>query len=619
MGQGPVKCCCNSKETNEINIGTAKGEIFKIDEIFSPKFKDDQNIKDLKSYISMKNNSISKDDFSNGNINDNNDEYKKQPSILINSKKYNFQKEIRDNNIKIFEKKKSAKNLNVKRVKFGIDIHDNIDNLNNKKNSVLKTNLNLKEKKKETNNSIYYCKIQSIYKGYYYRKKIFPQIKIELEKNLMSQLKELYEKYLTINLKTQEENLGITHNENSYKTLLSIKPETKTNPNLLFTKLYILKYNNQNAFYIGEITIENIISGIGILTLENGIKYNGIFENNIFKSGKLIEEDGTYYEGNFNNNNKIEGKGKKITLNNSIYIGDFINGIKEGKGNEETNEHKYEGDFKNNKKNGFGKLYYKEMNDYYEGEFNDNQITGTGKYKWSNGEIYEGTLLNGKMNGKGIYNWPDGGRYEGDYINNSKEGFGIFKWANGKIFEGPFNNGKPNGEGILISKNKKFKVKFCNGIIDKNVFEVGDLDNKNLKDDESISSISFVSGYNSCNVEENQENFLWKKNKGKNKKKESGFKKNYDKENNGINKKYNGKEINDSINNQFSNNKSKNKKEKNDKSKNNNNKIENFKNNSNKSNNNKNESDKNDINKIENGKSQKKKKRIITEKDLENF
>ena len=171
MGQESVKCCCKSKETNEINIASAKGEIIEIDEAFYPKFKDDQNIKDLKSYISMKNISISKDDISNGNINENNDEYTKQPSILLNSKKYNFQKEIRDNELKIFQKKKSAKNLNVKRVKFGI-------NNSNQVNSDLKTNLNKKNIKTKSNNSIYYNKIQSIYKSYYYRKNIFPKIKI---------------------------------------------------------------------------------------------------------------------------------------------------------------------------------------------------------------------------------------------------------------------------------------------------------------------------------------------------------------------------------------------------------------------------------------------------------
>jgi hypothetical protein len=47
-------------------------------------------------------------------------------------------------------------------------------------------------------------------------------------------------------------------------------------------------------------------------------------------------------------------------LNGSIYIGDFIKGIKEGKGKEETNEQVYEGDYKNDKKDGFGKVYYKD-------------------------------------------------------------------------------------------------------------------------------------------------------------------------------------------------------------------------------------------------------------------
>ena len=505
MGQENIKCCCKSKEIDELNIGTIKKEIIENEEeLFHPKIKEDINLKDLKTYIHSKNISITKDDVSINNISDIKDDNLKRPSILLHSKKYNIQKEISGESYNN-QKRKSKKNLS-KRVSFGVNSSRNL--------------VSLKNKSDDKNHLLYYNKIQSVYRGYIYRKKIFPKLKIELNNHLMKLLKELYEKYLTNKLKSQEENLGIRHDKNTYKTLLNLELEKKSNRKMiiLFTKLYILKYNNKNAFYIGQITIKNILSGNGILTLENGEKYSGIFENNKLKSGKFIDEDGIYYEGNFNLTNKLEGNGKKITLNNeSIYIGNFNNGLKEGNGSEETNKIIYEGHFKTDKKNGFGKLYYKEINEHYEGQFSNDNITGIGKYFWSNGEIYEGTLVNGKMNGKGIYTWPDGGRYEGNYINNIKEGNGIFIWANGKIFEGPFKNGKPNGEGILINGEKKFKVKFVNGILNKHVKEYKGIDGRYSNDEQSVSA-SFISKFNNEKILFDKDMVSRKKNKGRNKK-----------------------------------------------------------------------------------------------------
>ncbi len=505
MGQENNKCCCKSKEIDELNIETIKKEIIENEEeLFHQKIKEDKNLKDLKTYINSKNISTTKDDASINNISDIKDENLKRPSILLHSKKYNIQKEISGESYNN-QKRKSKKNLS-KRVSFGVNSSKNL--------------VSFKNNSDDKNNLLHYNKIQSVYRGYIYRKKIFPKLKIELNNHLMKILKELYEKYLTNKLKSQEENLGIRHDKNTYKTLLNLELEKKSNRKMiiLFTKLYILKYNNKNAFYIGQITIKNILSGNGILTLENGEKYSGIFENNKLKSGKFIDEDGIYYEGNFNLTNKLEGNGKKITLNNeSIYIGNFNNGLKEGNGSEETNKIIYEGNFKTDKKNGFGKLYYKEINEHYEGQFSNDNITGIGKYFWSNGEIYEGTLVNGKMNGKGIYTWPDGGRYEGDYINNIKEGNGIFFWANGKKFEGPFKNGKPNGEGILINGEKKFKVKFVNGILNKHVKEYKGIDGRYSNDEQSVSA-SFISKFNNEKILFDKDIVSRKKNKGRNKK-----------------------------------------------------------------------------------------------------
>ena len=368
--------------------------------------------------------------------------------------------------------------------------------------------------------------IQSIYRSYSYRKKIFPKERIILENETLNKLKQLYNLYLTPNLKNMEVQLGIKHNEDSYKTLLQNAHLYNNNVLYikelrLFTKLYILKYENIDSFYIGEVNINNELNGRGILINKNGCKYDGTFEKNNFTGiGKLIDEEGTYLEGYFKEK-KIDGRGIKKTLNDTTYIGDFTLGLKDGRGKEETSEHIYEGEFKNDKRNGNGKLYYKNLKDTYTGNFIDNNLTGNGTYEWSNGEKYSGNFLNGKMHGKGIYKWPDGGKYEGDYLNNIKEGHGIFTWSNGKIFEGPFKNGKPNGAGILTTKNKKYRVYFNDGKIDGKIREIEnenddnnsfksfeDNEKSDLKNEENVQSSFDESDLNNKDKSsENNESF----------------------------------------------------------------------------------------------------------------
>ena len=346
-------------------------------------------------------------------------------------------------------------------------------------------------------------KIQKLYKGYIYRKYLFPEIKKNLELETLNQLKNIYNEFLTENLKKQEELLGITHNENSYKNLLSIKDEIKPNSKNFFTTLYKLIYNNYNAFYIGECDIDNNLNGRGILTLSNGIKYNGNFIKNIFTGkGNLIDKDGIYYEGNFQNG-ILEGEGKQKLLNGCSFEGNFEKGIKNGFGKEECIDHIYEGEYKNDQKNGNGKLYFKLLNDTYEGNFIDNNINGIGIYKWNSGEIYNGNFLNGKMNGKGKYTWPDGGFYEGDYINNIKEGNGKFKWANGKIYEGPFKNGNPNGNGILMANNSYYEVNFENGEIKGKVVEIEDKKMKKNKKKFKMNENETLDSFYKSNSSEN--------------------------------------------------------------------------------------------------------------------
>jgi hypothetical protein len=416
MGQSNSRCvCCNSNDKDEVKFEQKENGGNNSEN--PPLSNKVESIRDLKSYVTFKN-----------SIEDNSNSY------------YNGE--------------------------------NNFDDDNSKNRFKVKKNTQIYEK-----NIHLIILIQAIFKGYIYRKKIFPLEKITFEEETVTKIKELYNKYLTPNLKSMEILLGTKINEESYKNLL-INSNSNNNNNIqfkekrYFTKLLILKYEGVNSFYIGEVNINNELNGKGILINELGCKYDGSFEKNKFTGiGKLIDEEGTYLEGYFKDK-KIDGRGIKKTLNDTIYIGDFTLGLKEGRGKEETSEHIYEGEFKNDKKNGNGKLYYKNLKDTYTGAFIDNNITGNGNYEWSNGEKYTGHFLNGKMNGKGIYKWPDGGKYEGEYINGIKEGHGIFTWVNGKIFEGPFKNGKPNGAGILTTKNKKYRVYFNDGKIDGKIREI---------------------------------------------------------------------------------------------------------------------------------------------------
>ena len=442
MGKENSKCsCCTSKDNNEIQF-EEKQNPESIESDNNYKLKNPKAIKDLKSYVTFKNvESLSqKEDESssannNNNNNNNNDKVsehnkdinKKNPKILLfnneddmkekesesddndilNKAIKNFEKENKNNSLFVKKKEKPDK---IVQSFFG---QRSLSTLPDTKNG------------KKAYNTYSIIKIQKIYKGHYYRKKIYPSKKKELEEELYSKLKELYNKYLTENLKNQENSIGINHNEDSYKMLLSNSDSFGISSAFmkefrLFTKLYILKYNEIDAFYVGEVDINNNLNGKGILTLSDGTRYNGTFEKNKFNGiGKIIDNEGTLFEGYFKEG-KLDGRATQKMLNGSIYIGDFIKGIKEGKGKEETNEQIYEGDFKNDKKDGFGKVYYKDLKDTYEGEFKDNNITGKGTYKWNDGESYTGNFINGKMEGKGIYKWPDGSYYEGDYVNNIK-------------------------------------------------------------------------------------------------------------------------------------------------------------------------------------------------------
>ena len=184
-------------------------------------------------------------------------------------------------------------------------------------------------------------------------------------------------------------------------------------------KYYINNDPSKIAIYTGGINEINKRHGLGQLKENNRIKI-GTWKNDVFSGwGRIIYNNSQVFEGKYENG-KLNGKGV-YKYKDNLYVGDFINNIREGKGVLINNRFRYKGQFNEGKINGYGKIVFlenKEGNGEYEGFFKDNNIEGKGIMKWKNGNVYEGEMKNGKMNGHGKFIPKGGFPTEGVFRNN---------------------------------------------------------------------------------------------------------------------------------------------------------------------------------------------------------
>ena len=236
-------------------------------------------------------------------------------------------------------------------------------------------------------------------------------------------------------------------------------------------------------------------------------------------------ENGDIYKGELsfglpNKNGKLEFINENVEY---IYVGEFTNGVKQGKGNlsSKDNKYNYEGDWLNDKFEGFGTLFnqeekyngkfkegkyhgegnlYKKNGEQYIGEFN-NGIFVKGKIKFNNGDSYEGNIINNLMEGKALYKYKNGDIFKGTFIKGEKK-FGSLTFNEGKNkYEGYFENDKFCGEGILNINGEEKKGIFKDGILvekkDKVKFESENVINENginiqIKHDEDDWEIATI-------------------------------------------------------------------------------------------------------------------------------
>jgi hypothetical protein len=193
-------------------------------------------------------------------------------------------------------------------------------------------------------------------------------------------------------------------------------------------------------------------------------------------------------------NDGYTGKGTNTRLDGSKYVGEFMDGKRNGHGNFSSQKTSsgiatYIGEFKDNRFHGQGTLIHAEYK--YSGEWKEGKKSGKGVEDQGNGEQYVGKFKNNHKNGQGTYTWPDGRKYVGEWKENKMDGQGTFshdyfhyvgEFKDNKFIKGESTdpltriryigefkeyNGFPkfHGQGIEIDivLNREYIGKFING------------------------------------------------------------------------------------------------------------------------------------------------------------
>ena len=148
------------------------------------------------------------------------------------------------------------------------------------------------------------------------------------------------------------------------------------------------------------------------------IKINEIIEENRRNTETIINEINSLRDQMNQNFRELNIANQTIKYKNGKYVGQIIDGIKQGKG-----------------------TMYLDAGDRYEGDYNNNKREGKGIY-YCNRDPFRGE------------------RYEGDYKNDKRDGQGIYYYNNGDREMGDYSKGKRVGKHVILTKNGEVKVNY---------------------------------------------------------------------------------------------------------------------------------------------------------------
>jgi len=147
-----------------------------------------------------------------------------------------------------------------------------------------------------------------------------------------------------------------------------------------------------------------------------------------------------------------------------MYEGDFLHGMRHGKGKYEFRDEVYEGEWKwdqrhgwgsfkgsdgieikgewqQGKPHGFASVVDQKGTVVYEGEFKDGKRHGLGRQLFEIGDMYDGGWQNGRLHDRGVYYFTNGDRLYGMWREGIYDGVGVFHYADGSISRRVYKDG----------------------------------------------------------------------------------------------------------------------------------------------------------------------------------
>ena len=206
--------------------------------------------------------------------------------------------------------------------------------------------------------------------------------------------------------------------------------------------------------------------GLGILIKKDVAKFIGQFvEDQVNGFGILIDDNGDEYKGYWKKS-KAHGLGIYNKKGIISYKGKWKLDKQNGFGIEKWPQLEYIGEYLNGNKEGYGVLNIRDG--IYEGQMKDGNINGVGSFVFKDKRKYQGEFVNNKIEGYGILTWPDGKVFVGGFKDDLEDGFGIF-YTSKKIYIGFWQNMILGGEVIIIEGDKKRKQLWEQGKCYKNL------------------------------------------------------------------------------------------------------------------------------------------------------
>jgi hypothetical protein len=226
------------------------------------------------------------------------------------------------------------------------------------------------------------------------------------------------------------------------------------------------------------------------------------FSTNLYSQDKLT---GCIY-GDCNN-----GVGQMVYDDGGNYIGEWVDGKRNGIGVLKSKDFWYWGQFTDNQSNGFGGIFFYDNKEIYLGEWNMNKKDGLFflyknkkwyETKFKNDEYVKNVDISGCIsgdceNGEGVYQWSTGPRYIGGFKQGIKTGPAIYvsEWGwvykcnfdrqangyalvvmgSGDFYIGELKDGNQQGQGIMICDSQEKNVKYIKGRFENGIMVEGSI------------------------------------------------------------------------------------------------------------------------------------------------